>query len=81
MPDNLSERVAEWLDEEMAKERLTQQEVAAVLGINQTNVSRRLRGTCPFQLREIDALADYFETPVETILGLAEAARTAERAS
>ena len=48
---------------------LNQTVLAHVLGIAQPQMSRRLRGTVPFSLGEVDALADFFSTSPGYLLG------------
>lgn len=47
----------------------TQEQLAKVLGISQPQVGKRLRGEIPFQLDELDALADYYGIEVEDLIG------------
>lgn len=65
--DTLSGRVAEEVNALMGRHRTTQVQLAAVLGIPQTQLSRRLRGLMPFSIDEVEAIADYYAVPVRSL--------------
>ena len=45
-----------------------QVDIAEILGITQAQVSRRLTGTVPFTLEDLERLAPYFEVTVAELL-------------
>lgn len=49
----------------MARERLTQEGLAAVLGMPQPRVSERLRGNIRFRFAELVALAGHFHVDLD----------------
>ncbi len=49
----------------MARARMTQRELAAVIGVQQPNVSLRLQGKHPFSTVELDKIAVALKVPVE----------------
>ncbi len=53
--------VARNLKRLMAERGVPQRQVAEVLGITQSNVSKRLKGTTPFTTDDLDALARAFD--------------------
>jgi len=52
--------------------RLNQTQLAAVIDITQTQMSRRLHGAVPFSLEEVERLADYFGVTAGALLGYEE---------
>jgi len=60
---------------ELARQQRSQADVAGVLAISQSSVSRRLSGTQPFSAPELARLATWLGVPV------AEFYRTPERAA
>jgi transcriptional regulator with XRE-family HTH domain len=54
-----AEQVAANVRAEMARHRVTQAQLATVLGLHQMSVSRRLNGEVPFDVNELVAVADY----------------------
>lgn len=67
----LSRTVASNVRAEMGRYNVTQQRIAAALGLKQQNVSDRLRGRTPFTLDEIGIIAPLFDmTAVELIAGV-----------
>lgn len=68
--DTLPERVAAEVRALMGRHKVTQAQLAEVLGLSsQGAVSYRLNGTQEFKLSELDALAEYFGTTVEELVG------------
>jgi transcriptional regulator with XRE-family HTH domain len=61
----LTERVAGAVRAEMARAQMTQRELAAVIGVQQPNVSLRLQGKHPFSTVELDKIAAALGVPVE----------------
>ena len=51
----------------MGRHRTSQVQLAAVLGIPQTQLSRRLRGLMQFSIDEVEAIADYYAVPVRSL--------------
>lgn len=69
--DHLSRIVASNVRAEMARYHVTQQRIAAELGIKQQNVSDRLRGRTPFTLDEVGLIAPLFDmSAAELIAGI-----------
>jgi transcriptional regulator with XRE-family HTH domain len=64
----LTQRVAAEVRAEVARQAVTQERVAGILGVAQPNVSRRLNGKQPFDTDELDKLADAFGVPVDRFL-------------
>ena len=53
----------------MARRRVSQEVLATVIGVTQTQVSKRLRGRIPFDVDEIELIADYFQVDPRDLLG------------
>ncbi|GAA4075582.1 helix-turn-helix domain-containing protein [Nocardioides kongjuensis] len=53
----------------MTRRRLTQGDLATVLGVGQSEISKRLRGTVPFRFDEIVELARYFDVSIGSLFG------------
>lgn len=53
----------------MTRRRITQTDLAGVLGIGQSEISKRLRGVVPFRFDEIVELANYFDVSIGTLFG------------
>jgi transcriptional regulator with XRE-family HTH domain len=64
----LNTRVVEAIRLELARQRLSQAELARLLGHNQTYVSWRLTGRTELKLSEVQEIADVLEVPVEQLL-------------
>ena len=58
MTDLPAQRVAATVRAEMARRRVTQDQVAQRLGLSQSAVSRRLGGHLPFDVAELSAVAE-----------------------
>lgn len=71
MPQTSALDVATEVRVAMARSRCSQSKVAAVLGLSQQAVSRRLKGDIPFDVVELYKLADYFGVPVTSFLAAA----------
>lgn len=54
---------------EMARRSMSQMQVAALLGLSQTAVSRRLNGDVDFSASELSTLAREFSIPVGVFFG------------
>jgi transcriptional regulator with XRE-family HTH domain len=68
MTPTLSDRVASVVRAEMARKRVGQEEIAARLGLSQASVSRRIRGVTPFELDELETVADLLGLPVTAFI-------------
>ena len=66
---DLNERVAAEVRAALARFRLKQADLTEVLGVTQTQVSSRLRGQTQFTLRDVEALASYFNTTPSVLMG------------
>lgn len=64
----LHEIVAAVIRGEMAKLQISQAKAAAVLGIAQQSLNRKVRGVTPFTLDELDALAGTIRMPAYRVL-------------
>lgn len=64
-----AKRTADNVRAEMARRRVPQIEVAQLLGLSQTAVSRRLNGGTDFSVRELIAVAGLLGVPASTLLG------------
>ena len=53
---------------EMARQGVTQMVLARKIGISQAAVSARLRGTTPFDINELTAIAAVLGVPLATLL-------------
>jgi transcriptional regulator with XRE-family HTH domain len=53
----------------MARRRITQAALAQTLGMSQATVSRRLRGSVPFTVSELDHVARVLAVPAASLLG------------
>lgn len=62
----------------MARRRITQTDLANKLGWTQSYVSRRLSGDVPFDIDELEVLADLFDVPVVRFLETAWSRGTAK---
>ena len=63
-----SEQVAAEVRAEAARNRVTQQRLASVLGIDKGSMSRRMNGHQPFTVDELAAVADELHVPVQRLL-------------
>lgn len=68
MVQSLAERVAATARAEVARRRVSQEELADALGISQGAVSRRLLGRVEFSLTELEKTAELLKMPVEELL-------------
>lgn len=51
----------------MAKKRVTQEQLAAHMGVSQAAIARRLSGRVPFDVDELSRIAEYFAVPVASL--------------
>lgn len=63
-----SEAVAAEIRAELARRRIPQARLAALLGVSQVSVSRRLSGETPFDLNELVKVADFLGIDVADLL-------------
>lgn len=70
IPQSLTQRVATEVRAEVARQNVTQYDLAEVLGVAQPSISRRLAGKHPFDTDELDKLAAYFGVPVDRFLAV-----------
>ena len=73
MPQSLVERVAGEVRAEMARQHVSQSEVAQKLGVTQQTLSKRLSGLRPIDLAELEQLATVLGVPVTQFLNGAAA--------
>jgi transcriptional regulator with XRE-family HTH domain len=73
LPENRAEvsaeRVADAVRAEAARARLTQSDLAEILGIDRRAVGRRLKGRPEFTPTELSRLAAHLEIPVSVLMG------------
>ena len=65
------QRVADEVRGELARQHRTQTDLAEVLGIKQSAVSRRLTGVVPFDVAELAIVAAYLGVEPGALLGTA----------
>lgn len=68
-PSRLRDRVATEVRANMARARMTQTDLAVVLGLTQSAVSKRLRGKIAFSVDELELVADALGVDPATLLG------------
>lgn len=68
-PSRLTDRVAAEVRANMARARMTQTDLADVLGLTQSVVSKRLRGKIAFSVDELEKVADALGVHPATLLG------------
>lgn len=68
MPESFSQTVGATVRAELARRRITQRQLATVLGIAQTQVSRRLAGEVAFNVDELAVVAEFLGLPVAALL-------------
>lgn len=67
MTQTLSARVASAVRAEVARRKISQSEIAGLLGISQASLSRRMTGLTPFDIDEVDKIAAHLELPVASL--------------
>lgn len=67
--NNPSDRVAAAVRAEIARRGFNGSELARQLGWSQAAVSRRLLGRVPFDVNELNAIAELLEIPMATLIG------------
>lgn len=68
MAESLTDRVAAEVRAEMARRRMTQRQLAEIMGISQPQVMQRLTGKLGFRLAELEHLAKALDVPVARFL-------------
>lgn len=76
MADSLTRTVASGIRAEMARQDLTQQQLAPRVGMSQQALSRRLRGEFPFDTAELDRVASALGVPITAFLPVPERVST-----
>ena len=66
---DLNDKVAAEVRAALGRFQIKQSDLAAVLGVTQTQVSRRLRGDVPFTLRDVEVIAEWFSTSPAVLMG------------
>ena len=77
MPDSFSATVGATVRAELARRRLTQRQLAEVLGVSQTQVGRRLTGEIALNVDELALVATFLGMPVAELVGGGRAASAA----
>jgi transcriptional regulator with XRE-family HTH domain len=62
------ERVAAEIRAELARKQIPQSRLAAVLGISEVGVSRRMRGETPLDINELVKIAGFLGVPVSQFM-------------
>ena len=57
---------------EMARRRVTQAQLAAVLDIGQPEVSGKLKGRSPFDIDELATISEYLHVPLAVLIGVSD---------
>lgn len=65
----VTHEVAQRLDDLEAARHLTQREVAAGIGMIEQTYSNKKNGLRPFSAKDYKALADFFDTSVDYLMG------------
>lgn len=65
----MSQVIVENVRAELARRRLTQEQVGVEIGLTQKAMSRRLTGEVEFSGSELQKLAEFLGTPVATLYG------------
>ena len=71
MSNSLPVTVGAAVRAEMARKGIFQQHVADVLGVTRQSVSRRLTGEIPFDVGELERVADLLNVPLSRFLEVA----------
>ena len=69
---SLNDRVAIEIRALMGRYGITQTDLADVVGVSQSQVSKRLKGIVPFTLPEIETIGAFFKISPSQLLGYAE---------
>lgn len=68
MTQGLTQRVASEVRAEMARQHVSQRQIAEALGVDQSQVSRRLRGEIALNTTELEQVANFLGVPVTNFL-------------
>jgi transcriptional regulator with XRE-family HTH domain len=68
------ETIAEEIRALMARRQVSQTELAQAVGVSQATFSERIRGRKPFNLDQLDAIAEHLNVSVESIVTAAREA-------
>lgn len=68
MPIDHRAAIAAEVRAEMSRQRKTQDDLAAVLGVTQQSVSPRVRGLQSFRAEELKAVAEWLNVPVSQFM-------------
>ena len=68
MTQTFSARVAAVIRAEAARRKISQGQIAELLGTSQAAVSRRMAGITPFELDELPVVAQLLDVPVTTLI-------------
>ena len=71
MNPSLNTLVGAEIRAELARRRMTHEVFAKGIKVSQATLARRLAGTSPFTLNELEAAAKYLNVPVTQLLGRA----------
>jgi transcriptional regulator with XRE-family HTH domain len=71
----MNERLAQELNALRGRYNMSQTQLGAVIGVTQSQMSKRLKGGVPFTLDEVETLASYFGMTPMQLLGEAETPR------
>ncbi len=63
-----AQRVAQEVRANMARRGRTQSDIATALGISQTAISRRLSGSVPWDVNELELVATALDVPLADLL-------------
>ena len=74
-PESLNKKVADELNALRGRFGVSQAQLAAVIAVSQSQMSKRLKGRVPFILDDIEAFAEYFGISASQLLGYAETPR------
>jgi transcriptional regulator with XRE-family HTH domain len=77
MGEDFTAQVAAEIRAEMGRQRMSQEALAARIGISQQSLSRRLLGTYPFNTIELAKAAEALNVPVGRLLSRAVSAEVA----
>jgi transcriptional regulator with XRE-family HTH domain len=77
MDHSIAYRVASTMRAELARKRVSQEELAVALGISQGAASRRLLGKVEFSLTELEKAAELLAVPVDLLLSIGPEKATA----
>jgi transcriptional regulator with XRE-family HTH domain len=66
---NASAGVVEEIRALMGRRRVSQKQLGEALGLAQPTMSKRMNGKIPFDLDELDAIAEFFDVPITDLFG------------